>query len=170
MFNLLYSSKNFRKITGYFWNYYPDQPNSGFTAAANTRIDEIERRRRFRSIYESESVNYKTKFTNALPGINDNANNDVTTESEDIKIVVSLKNLSNFIFSLDFLMINTEIELILKWSQNCVLTQKVIRLHRDQVINQDNTVRFDEVDTVNRSKDLKFNITDCKLYVPVVTL
>ena len=67
-------------------------------------------------------------------------------------------------------MINAGIELILKWSQNCVLTQEVIRLHRDQALNQDNTVRFDEGDAVNRPKDLKFNITDCKLYVPVVTL
>ena len=67
-------------------------------------------------------------------------------------------------------MINAEIELILKWSQNCVLTQEVIRLHRDQALNQDNTVRFDEGVAVNRPKDLKFNITDCKLYVPVVTL
>ena len=30
MFNLLYSSKNFRKTTGSFWNYYPDKPNSGY--------------------------------------------------------------------------------------------------------------------------------------------
>ena len=112
MFNLFYSSKNFRKTTGSFWNYYPDQPNLGYTYPANTRTDEIERRRRFRSIYESESFNYKTTFIIALPGIDDDANNGVATESEDIKIVVPLKNLSNFIFSLDFLMINTEIELI----------------------------------------------------------
>ena len=30
MFNLLYSSKNFRKTTGSFWNYHPDKPNSGY--------------------------------------------------------------------------------------------------------------------------------------------
>ena len=50
------------------------------------------------------------------------------------------------------------------------MTPKVFRLHRDQVLNQDNTVRFDEVPAINRPKDLKFNITDCKFYVPVVTL
>ena len=170
VFNLLYYSKNFRKTTASFWNYYPDKPNFGYIYPANTHIDEIERVRRFRSIYESERFDYKTKFINALPGIDDDVNNYVTTESEDIKIVVPLKNLNNFIFSLDFLMINTEIELILKWSQNCVLTQKVIRLHRDEVLNQDGTVRFDEVPAINRPKDLKFNITDCKLFVPVVTL
>ena len=26
MYNLLYYSKNFRKTTGSFWNYYPDKP------------------------------------------------------------------------------------------------------------------------------------------------
>ena len=30
-------------------------------------------------------------------------------------------------------MINTEIELILKWSQNCVLTQKAFRKRKDAV-------------------------------------
>ena len=29
MYNLLYYSKNFRKTTGSFWNYYPDMPSSG---------------------------------------------------------------------------------------------------------------------------------------------
>ena len=28
MYNLLYYSKNFRKTTGSFWNYYPDMPNA----------------------------------------------------------------------------------------------------------------------------------------------
>ena len=169
MFNLLYS-KTFRRTTGSFWSYYPDIPNSLYTYVANTPADELLIKRRFRPIYESESFDYKTKFINALPGINDDANNDVTTESEEIKIVVPLKNLSNFVFSLDFVMINTEIELILNWSPNRVLTQQVTRPHSDQVLNQDGTVRFDQVDEINRPKDLKFNITDCKLYVPVVTL
>ena len=31
MFNLLYSSKNFRKTTGTFWNYYPDILRSRYT-------------------------------------------------------------------------------------------------------------------------------------------
>ena len=67
-------------------------------------------------------------------------------------------------------MINTEIELILKWSQNFVLTQKVTRPYLDEELNADGTVKFDEVNAINRPKDLKFDITDCKLYVPVVTL
>ena len=61
-------------------------------------------------------------------------------------------------------MINTEIELILKWSQNCVLTGKATREGLEE--EGDNPA----IPEVNRPKDLKFNITDCKLYVPVVTL
>ena len=164
MFNLLYSSKNFRKTTGFFWNYYPDNPNSSYTYFADTLVSRRQRERIFRSIHNSESFNYKTKFINPLPGINDDANNDVTSESEEIKIIVPLKNLSNFIFSLEFLMINTEIELILKWLQNCALTSKATRNGLPAGNN------LPAVAEINRPKDLKFNITDCKLYVPVVTL
>ena len=126
MYNLLYSSKNFRKTTGYFWNYYLDKPNSSYTYVASTPHNRIERERIFESIYNSESFDYKTKFINPLSGVGDAANN-VTSESEEIKIVIPLKNLSNFIFNLNFLMIHTEMELTLKWSQNCVLTSKSTR-------------------------------------------
>ena len=37
MYNLLYYSKNFRKTTGSFWNYYPDMPKSGHDNDANLR-------------------------------------------------------------------------------------------------------------------------------------
>ena len=37
-------------------------------------------------------------------------------------MVVPLKNISNFMFN--FLLINSEIELILKWTEDCVLTEK----------------------------------------------
>ena len=134
LFNLLYSSKNFRKTRGFFLDYYPDKPNSSFTYLASTPRNRIERERTFESIYNSESFDYKTKFINLLPGIDDGANNNVTRESEEIKIVIPSKNLSNFIFILDFLMINTEIELILKWSQNCILASKLTRKDYQQVM------------------------------------
>ena len=37
MYNLLYYSKNFRKTTGSFWNYYPDMPKSGQDNNANLK-------------------------------------------------------------------------------------------------------------------------------------
>ena len=103
---------------------------------------------------------------NPLPGIND-ANNDVATESGEIKFFIPLKNLSNFILCLDFLMINTEIKLNLKWSPNCVLTSKS---KRRGLAAGDGAAALHALAAIKRPKDLKFNITDCKLYVPVVTL
>ena len=99
MFNLLYSSKNFRKTTGSFWNYYPDIPKfCSFGANDRERV--------FNIIRNSESFNYKTKPVGILP-----VGNNI--EKNDIKTIIALKNLSNSIFSLNFLMINTEIEIIL---------------------------------------------------------
>ena len=84
-------------------------------------------------------------------------------------VVLVLKHLSNFMFNLDFLMINTETELILEWSQDCVLTEKAEREAKAAVPAQDGNPAQD-VAAINRPRDIKFNITDCKLYVPVVTL
>ena len=167
MFNLLYYSKNFLKTIGSFWNYYPDMPNSGYVYNAGITAACIPRERLLKSIHNSKSLDYKTKFINTLPGIGDNANNDVTSESEEIKIVIPLKNLSNFIFSLNFLMINTEIELILKWSTSGVLTSKSTR---EGLPAGADAAALPAVAAINRPKDLKFNIADCKLYVAVVTL
>ena len=91
---------------------------------------------------------------------------DGNAELSNKKIIIPLKNLSNFIFDLNFLMINTEIELTLKWSQNSVLTQKAFREGKEATQNPVQAV----VPEINIPSDLKFNITDCKLYIPVVTL
>ena len=160
-YNLLYYSKNFRKRTGSFWNYYPDIPKSGHDDNANLR------QRIIYPIKYSESFDYKTKLIGNVPGVADPANgDDINRELEDIKIVVPLKNLSNFMFNLDFLLINSEIELILKWSEDCVLTEKATREFKAATQNP----AQDAAPAINRPKDLKFSVTDCKLYVPVVTL
>ena len=115
MYNLLYYSKIFRKTTGSFWNHYPDMPKSGHDNNANLR------QRIVYPIKESESFNYKTKLIGNVPGVADPADGDDTErELEDIKIVVPLKNISNFMFNLDILLINSEIDLNLKWTEDCV--------------------------------------------------
>ena len=55
-------------------------------------------------------------------------------------------------------MINTEIELILKWSQNCVLTSKSTRRGLPA---SDDDPPLPVVNEINKPRDLKFNITDC---------
>ena len=82
MYCLLYYSKNFRKTTGRFWNYYRDEPNSGYN---NNNRDRI-----FYPIKDSESFDYKTKLMGKLP---DNQN-----ELEILNIVIPLKHLSKFVF------------------------------------------------------------------------
>ena len=158
MCNLLNYSKNFRKTTGSFWNYYTDKPKSGYN-------DDDARDKIFYSIRNSESFDYKSRLIDSLddnlPPI------PVTARSENIKFVVSLKNLSNFISNLDFLMINTEIELILTWSQNCVLTGNV---RRNEINEGDDPALEPTVPPIDSPTILKFNITDCKLHVPIVTL
>ena len=67
--------------------------------------------------------------------------------TKDVEIMVPLKYLSNFWRTLEMPLINCEVNLILTWSSNCVLIATAIQ-------NQAAT----------------FEITDTKLYVPVVTL
>ena len=126
------------------------------------------RQRKIYPIKDSESFNYKSKLTGNVPGVADSTNGgDIERELGDIKIVVLLKNISNFMFNLDFLLINSEIELILKWTEDCVLTEKATR---DELPAVDDPAAEPAVNAINRPKDLKFNVADCKLYVPVVTL
>ena len=69
----------------------------------------------------SKSSDYKTSIARRLEGNN--------TEKE-VEIVVPLKHLSNFWRTLDIPLINCEIcelNLILTWSENCVITSKAAR-------------------------------------------
>ena len=149
MYNLLEHSKNYRKTTGNFWNYYRDEPNEDSTGGGNGAT--------MYSIRNSKSFDYKTSITGTLEGDN--------TEKE-AEIVVPLKHLSDFWRTLDMPLFNYEINLILTWSENCVLTSKA---QRDKFIgtgSDENPQIFE----INNPTNAIFKITDTKLYVPVVTL
>ena len=90
------------------WNYYRDEPNS------STDNDNITH-----SILNSKSFDYKANFIGSV------TNNNLT--KNDVKIVIPLKHLSNFWRSLDILLINCEVELILTWSKNCALADITVR-------------------------------------------
>ena len=137
-------------------------PKSGHDNNSNLR------QRIIYPIKDSESFDYKTKLIGNVPGVADSADgDDIERELEDVKIVVPLKNISNFMLNLDFLSINSELELILKWTEDGVLTEKATREFRAA---EDGPPVLDDVSAINRPKDLKFSVTDCQLYVPVVTL
>ena len=142
MYNLTEYSKNYRKITGSLWNYYRDEPNTG--AGENINY----------SIKNSNSFDYKTSITGKLEGDN--------VEKDDVEIVVPLKYLSNFWRTVDIPLINCEVSLTLTWSENCVITSKATR---EADPDADPTVAG-----INNPRNAVFKITDCKLYVPVITL
>ena len=138
---MLKYGKNYSKTTESFRNYNRSEPNSG----GNNDRDY--------SIKDSKSFDYKTSITGKLEGNN--------TEKE-VEIVVPLKHLSNFWRTLDMPLINCEINLILTWSENCVLTSKE---KKDADPDADPAVA-----AIDNPINATFKITDTKLYDPVVTL
>ena len=73
-----------------------------------------------------------------------------------------LKYISNFFRSLNFPLVNCEVPLNLVRLENCVLTSKATR---DADPDADPAVAG-----INNPTNAIFKITDCKLYVPVITL
>ena len=96
------------------------------------------------------------QFKRDEPPIN-NANVDANTTSlkykaidgtNNVKLVVPLKYISNFFRSLEMPLINCKVDLKLTWTKNCVISSANAAA---------NTL-------------VSFKITDTKLYVPIVTL
>ena len=131
-----------KKTTGSLWNYYQDEPNSG-----NNNITH--------SILNPESFDYKANFMEN--GVKQN-----NLIKNNVKIVVPLKQFSNFWITLNITLINCEVELILTWFKNCVLIDKSAI---DTNYNGDLVVR-----KIDNPEDAIFQKTGTKLYVPVVTL
>ena len=139
MNKLLEYSKNYRKTTGSLWNYYRDELTNPLSS-------------------NFESFKYKASITENTYKIGStkerlDANKVGKSETE---VVISRKHLSNFWRSLNTPLINTQVELILTCSKNCVLV--------------DMTVNPAANPAIVAPTRLEFKITDTKLYVPVVTL
>ena len=115
MYNLIEYSDNYSKTSGGLLQYYKVDPNDNLT--------------------DSESFKSIVKITG-------NTSNNGNTK--DVEIIVPLKYLTNFWRTLEMPLINCEVNLILKWPKDCVIT--------------------------NSTGEAKFAITETKLYVPVVTL
>ena len=92
----------------------------------------------------------------------------LTKETQRLKknfeIVVRLKYLSNFWRGFNMPLINCEISLTLTWSENCVLTN--ITTQTAAAAHGDNPAR----EKIDAATNATFQITDTKLYVPIVTL
>ena len=135
MYNLTEYRKNYKKSTGSLWYYY--------------RHEAIE------PIRDSESFKHKTTV------LGKRASNGHTKE---VEFAVQLKYLNSFCRTLEMPMIIREVNLILKWSENCVLTDTTTQ---DAVPAQGNNP---ERSAINISSGATFKIIDAKLCVPFVIL
>ena len=142
MYNFLEYSKNYEKTSGSLFHYYRDEPNEAEVANDNGAISI--------SIRNSKSFDYKTKIVGTLAA---------NVLEKEVTIAIPLKYLGNFWRSLDIPLINCEITLILSWYKECVLVGRAERGPPAAAANR-----------INSPADAKFEITNCKLYVSVVTL
>ena len=146
MYNLLEYRKNYRKTIGSLYNYYRDE-------LTNDGNDDFAQR----NVVNSETFKYKNKKTG------NNYNVDAGAQGYDvnkIELAIPLKYLGNFWRAQNIPLISCEVFLELKWNKNCVITS----LERRQVDAGPPVVRD------NAPTGATLSITDCKLYVPVVTL
>ena len=156
MYNLLEYSKNYRKTTGSFWNYYRDEPKN--PPLNNYNADPIT---------NSESFKYKSSITGKTDENheeNENTEQGNTKVKRNLEIVVPLKYLSHFWRHIDMPLINFEVSLILTLSENCVLIHIITQ--RARAAQGDNPAR----DKIDAPTNATFKITETKLYVPNVTL
>ena len=128
MYNLIEYSDNYSKTSGSLWQYCKEIP----------AIDDNGAIVNFNGANATDSFNFKTKITGQT---NDDG------EINGVEIMVPLKYLSNFWRTLKMPVINCEIELILTWSENCII-----------------------ISTKVASQNPTFTIAETTLHVPVVTL
>ena len=118
MYNLIEYSDNYSKKSRSLWQYCKDIP------AVNNNGDIVE----FIGSNTTDSFNFKAKITGQT-GDNGRIN--------DFETVVPVKYLSNFWRTLEMLLINCEVNLILAWSENCVIADT-------NVSNQNATFTIDD--------------------------
>ena len=140
MYNLLEYSKNYRKTIGLLYNYSRDELSDD---ADDNQFNNIK-------VVNSNTFKYKNKII-------DNTNNAGT---KNIELAIPLKYLGNFWKALNIPLISCEVSLELKWDKNCVITS----LEQRVIAGANPSARE------NASTGAMLAITDCKLYVPVVTL
>ena len=128
MYGLIEYSDNYSKTSGSLWQYCKEMP------AVNNNGDIVI----FKGANAADSFNFKAKITGKT-----NDDEDI----ENVEIMVPIKYFSNFWRTLEMLLINCEVELILTRSENCVI-----------------------INTNAANQNPTFTITEPNLYVPVVTL
>ena len=128
VYNLLEYSDNYQDSSATLYQYKRDEPTEDDVVADLTADN-------------SSAFKYKIKL---LGNVTEVVGNAAGVRRLNVKVVVPLKYLSNFLRSLEMPLINCKIKLNLTWKKECVLSTGV--------------------------GEAVFIINDTKLYVPVVTL
>ena len=149
MCNLLEYSKNYRKTIGSLYNYYRDELSDN---AVDNNFDNIK-------VVNSNTFKYKNKIIGNTYNVDAGAQGfDVNKNgTQEVELAIPLKYLGNFWRALNIPLNSCEVSLELKWDKNCVIT----------------SVEQREIGGGNRDNaptGATLSITDCKLYVPAVTL
>ena len=152
MYSLLEYSKNYRKTIGSFYNYYRDELSNDPNNNNHANIE----------VVNSNAFKYKYKIIGNTYNVNARAAGyDANKEgTQIIELAIPLKYLGNFWRALNIPLISCEVSLELKWNKNCVITSQEQR----HVDDGPPVVRD------NAPTGATLNITDCKLYIPIVTL
>ena len=108
--NFLEYSKNYRKTTGSFWNYYRGEPNNSPLNDDNPPTVNYNADPKT----SSESFKYKSGITGKTSNANNGTERENRKTKNHLKIVVPLKYLTNFWKTLDNPLINFEISFTLK--------------------------------------------------------
>ena len=160
MYNLLEHSKNYRKTIGSLYNYYRDELSND---ADDNNFGNIK-------VVNSNTFKYKNKIIGNTYDVDaripnpdgagqiDNPIYIVNKNgTQEVELAIPLKYLGNFWRALNIPLISCEVSLELKWDKKCVITS------------------LEQIDIGGGNRDnaptgATLSITDCKLYVPAVTL
>ena len=159
MYNLLEYSKNYRKTIGSLYNYYRDELSDD----TDDNFDNIK-------VVNSNTFKYKNKIIGNTYDVDaripnpdgarqiDNPIYNVNKNgTQEVELAIPLKYLGNFWRALNIPLISCEVSLELKWDKNCIITS----LEQRDIGggNRDNA-----------PTGATLSITNCKLYIPAVTL
>ena len=149
IYNLLEYSKNYRKTIGSLYNYYRDELSDD---ADNNNFDNIK-------VVNSNTFTYKNKIIGNTYNVNAGADGYEVNKNgtQEVESAIPLKHLGNFWRALNIPLTSCEVSLELKWNKNCIITNLE---QRD----------IGEGNRDNAPTGATLTITDCKLYVPAVTL
>ena len=128
LYNFVEYSTTYKKTTGSLWNYYRDKHNIHPPNNYNANAIKNSLSFKYKSSITGSNCYVDEKITNAEGNEIDNPAYDANkVGTKEVEIPVPLKYLSNFGIRLDTPLINCEINLILTWSEKCVLTDMITR-------------------------------------------